>query len=274
MYCRPGNSLCGQHATSLEISEASWLGPFCSPPHGRRHFVAVNWGMLRNFLISHRSELVRICREKAASTFAPADVPDVLDHGVPLFLQQLIDTLADRPSTPADDVNSDVRTLFPAEIGRTAALHGAELLRRGFTVDQVVHNYGDVCQAITETAIKLDRAIVPNDFRILNGCLDSAIAGAVTAFAQGHQEASDDRDTKKHERLSVLRHEYQRLVDIAIQAFTAMKSGNLGLGGATGGLLMHALTELQLLSEQPAVEENDAEAADSLRRASKLNQAL
>lgn len=226
--------------------------------------------MLRDFLISHRSELVRICREKAASTFAPAEAPDVLDHGVPLFLQQLIDTLADRPSAPAEVVNSEVRTPFPAEIGRTAALHGAELLRQGCTVDQVVHNYGDVCQAITETAIKLNCAVDPDDFRILNGCLDNAIAGAVTAFALVHQEASDDRDNKKHERLSVLRHEYQRLVDIAIQAFTAMKSGSLGLAGPTGGLLMHALTELQLLSEQPAVEENEAEAANSWRRASKL----
>lgn len=188
-----------------------------------------------------------------------------------MFLQQLIDALADRPSAPADDANSEVRTRFPAEIGRTAALHGAELLRRGFNVDQVVHNYGDVCQAITETAIKLDRAIDPNDFRILNGCLDSAIAGAVTAFARGHQEASDDRYNKKHERLTVLRHEYQRLVDIAIQAFMAMRSGSLGLSGPTGGLLMHALTELQLLSEQPDVEENEAEAANSLRRVSKLN---
>lgn len=264
MLCEKGQ------ATSHEIGESSLSGTFCSPPHGRRHFVAVIWGMLRDFLISHRRELVRICREKAASTFAPADAPDVLDHGVPMFLQQLIDALADRPSAPADDVNSEERTSFPAEIGRTAGLHGAELLRRGFTVDQVVHNYGDVCQAITETAIKLDRAIDPNDFRILNGCLDSAIAGAVTAYAQGHQEASDDRDHKKHERLSVLRQEHRRLVDIAIQAFTAMKSGSLGLAGPTGGLLMHALSELQLLSEQPAAEEDAVETANALRRVSKL----
>jgi hypothetical protein len=59
------------------------------------------------------------------------------------------------------------------------------------------------------------------------------------------------------------------LVEIAIQAFTAMKAGSLGLAGPTGALLMHALTELQLLSEQPVAEADEAEAAAALRRASK-----
>ena len=228
--------------------------------------------MLRDFLISHQSELVRICRSKAPSKIAPAGAPGVLDHGAPLFLQQLIDALADQPSVTAESAFSELRTSFPAVIGRSAALHGAEMLRQGYTIDQVVHNYGDICQTITEMAIKLSCAVEPDNFRILNGCLDNAIAGAVTAYAQGSQDASDDRDNKSQERLTVLKQEYQRLVDIAIQAFVAMKSGGLGLTGPTGGLLMHALTELQLLSEQPADEENEAEAANSLRRASKLNQ--
>jgi hypothetical protein len=229
--------------------------------------------MLHEFLLSHRRDLVRNCREKVAARFAPSDTPDVVDHGVPLFIQQLIDALTIRPSTPAGDGDLAGRIPFPTEIGRSAALHGAELLRRGFTVDQVVHDYGDVCQAITEMAVELDCAIDPDDFRILNGCLDNAIAGAVTAFAEGHQTAIDDREDERHERLSVLREEHRRLVEIAIQASTAMKTGGLGMAGATGGLLMHALTELQSLSDRSLVDEDQAEAAASLRRASKRNQA-
>lgn len=227
--------------------------------------------MLREFLISHRRDVVRSCREKATVRFAPTDPPDVLEHGVPLFLHQLIDALTTRPSAPAFDGNREQPTPFPAEIGRSAALNGAELLLQGFTVDQVVHNYGDVCQAITEMAIELKCVIDPDDFRILNGCLDNAIAGAVTAFAQGHQEASDDREDERRERRSVLRQDHRRLVEIALQAFTAMKSGSLGLAGPTAGLLMHALTELQLLSEQPVVEGDEVEASASLQRASKRN---
>jgi hypothetical protein len=229
--------------------------------------------MLHQFLLSHRSDLIRNCREKVAARFAPANTPDVIDHGVPVFVQQLIDALAIRPSAPAGETNPDGRVPFPAEIGRSAALHGGELLRRGFTVDQVVHDYGDVCQAITEMAIDMDCGINPDDFRILNGCLDNAIAGAVTAYAEEHQAAIDSLEDQRHERLSVLREEHRRLVDIAIQAFLAIKTGSLGMAGATGALLLHALTELQALSDQPIVERDAAEAAASLRRASKRNQA-
>lgn len=226
--------------------------------------------MLREFLISHRSDVVQRCREKAATDLAPAEIPDVLEHGVPLFIQQLIDALAARPSASVDG-SPEARTLYPPEIGRTAALNGAELLRRGFTVDQVVHNYGDICQAITEMAIELNCAIDPDDFRIFNGCLDNAIAGAVTAFGQGRQNASDDLDDERHERLSVMRQEHRRLVEIAVQAFTAMKAGSLGLTGPTAALLMHALTELQSLSEQSVVEGDEAEAAAFQRHESNRN---
>jgi hypothetical protein len=223
--------------------------------------------MLHEFLLSHRDDLILTCREKVAARFAPAGIPDAVEHGVPLFIQQLIDALEKRPSVSADNGEPGGRIPFPSEIDRSAALHGAALLRQGFTVDQVVHDYGDVCQAITEMAVDLHCAIDPDDFRILNGCLDNAIAGAVTSFAQEHQTAINDREDERHERLSVLREEHRRLVEIAIQAFTAMRTGNLGTAGATGALLMHALSELQSLSYQPLVAGDKAEAAAPLRRA-------
>jgi hypothetical protein len=232
--------------------------------------------MLHEFLLAHRDELIRNCRQKVAARFAPADVPDAVEYGVPLFIHQLIDALRDRPSASAADVDLGEigqRIPFPAEISRSAALHGAALMRRGFTVDQVVHEYGDICQAITEMAIDLKCPIDPDDFRILNGCLDNAIAGAVTAFAQGHQSAIDALEVERHERRSDLREEHRQLVEIAIQAFTAIRTGGLGVAGATGALLMHALTELQSLCEQQLGDGDKSEAAASLRRASKRDQA-
>ena len=38
-------------------------------------------------------------------------------------------------------------------LSSTALLHGQDLLLRGFTVSQVMHDYGDVCQSITELAV-------------------------------------------------------------------------------------------------------------------------
>jgi signal transduction histidine kinase len=43
-------------------------------------------------------------------------------------------------------------------IGAAAARHGRELLRLGMTVDQVVHDYGDLCQAIGDLAVEREAA--------------------------------------------------------------------------------------------------------------------
>ncbi len=66
------------------------------------------------------------------------------------------------------------------EIGRAAAKHGHELLQHGFTVNQVVHDYDDLCQAVTELAIEKNAPVSPGEFKTLNRCLDQAIADAVS----------------------------------------------------------------------------------------------
>jgi len=42
------------------------------------------------------------------------------------------------------------------EIGTSSVKHGHDLLLQGFTLSQVVHDYGNVCQSITELAIETD----------------------------------------------------------------------------------------------------------------------
>ncbi|MGZ5224889.1 MAG: hypothetical protein ACXWCS_12030 [Burkholderiales bacterium] len=63
-------------------------------------------------------------------------------------------------------------TRCKAKVAKRPALHGGELLRRGLTVDQVVHDYGDLCRAVTELAIEEDAAVTVAEFRTLNRCLD------------------------------------------------------------------------------------------------------
>ena len=97
---------------------------------------------------------------------------------MPLFLEQLAETLKAEQTTTAR--NSDTEPApTPTAIGRAAALHGAELLRGGFTIDQVVHHYGDVCQSVTALTVERTVAISTDEFRTLNRCLDNAIADAV-----------------------------------------------------------------------------------------------
>jgi hypothetical protein len=51
-------------------------------------------------------------------------------------------------------------------------------------VSQVVHDYGDICQAITELALDQKAPITVKEFHTLNRCLDAAIAEAVTEHAR------------------------------------------------------------------------------------------
>ena len=69
-----------------------------------------------------------------------------------------------------------------------------DFLLKGFTVSQVVHDYGDVCQTITELAVETNAPIGTADFRMLNQCLDEAIASAVTIYARESQQSGFDAD--------------------------------------------------------------------------------
>jgi len=213
--------------------------------------------MLHEFLTSNRQLLISRCREKVAKRFEPTGTPATIDHGVPLFLQQLVQTLRDEQSTDVRTVDSEP-TPAHTEIGRAAALHGAELLRRGFTVDQVVHDYGDVCQCVTALAVEQNVAISTDEFRTLNRCLDNAIADAVAAFGSARQTSIDRQAESLQQRLAGFTTEHRRLTDIAIQSLTAIKTGNIGISGATGTLLAHALEELRSLTDRTLLETSSA----------------
>lgn len=120
--------------------------------------------MLHEFLTSNKDDLITRCRVKVAQRRAPEVTKQELDHGIPLFLNQLIKTLQMEQATepmlsrnvsgPAGGENSS-----RSEIGESAGLHGGELWSRGFTVEQVVHDYGDLCQAITDLAFETKTSI-------------------------------------------------------------------------------------------------------------------
>jgi len=115
--------------------------------------------MLHQFLTAHRVHLIERCRLKVANRRAPKATDAELEHGIPLFIDQLIKTLrVEQTSEPlrsrkvSGPEGGGTPTL--SEIGSTAAQHGRELQQHGFTVDQVVHDYGDLCQAVTDLGAK------------------------------------------------------------------------------------------------------------------------
>jgi hypothetical protein len=209
--------------------------------------------MLHEFLTKNRQLLIARCKEKVAKRFEPTEAASSIDHGVPLFLAQLVETLQAEQTTSARNGDAEP-TPAPTPIGRAAALHGAELLRRGFTVDQVVHDYGDVCQSVTALAVEQAIAISTDEFRTLNRCLDNAIADAVASFGAASRVSADAQAQTSQQRLVDFAADHRRLVAIALQSFTAIKTGNIGSGGATGDLLTLTMKELNKLTDrlQPA----------------------
>jgi signal transduction histidine kinase len=198
--------------------------------------------MLHEFLTLHREELIARTRQKVRGRDAPRSMEAVLEHGVPLFIDQLAATLSREQETPARPTS--------AEMTRSALLHGAELREAGFTIGQVVHGYGDVCQAVTELAIERELPISGDEFKTLNRCLDEAIAQAVTEYARQH-DLSHPRGVARH---GFFVHEQRNLLHNAILAFEVLKTGTVGIEGTTGGILGRNLIALRDLIDRSLVE--------------------
>ena len=186
--------------------------------------------MLYEFITTNRAEIVTRCRAKVAARSIPPPSEAEIDHGVPLFLDQLVELLRTGSGTAAMDLS--------------AGQHGHDLLLKGFTISQVVHDYGDVCQTITDLSVETNAPISTQDFRTLNRCLDEAIASAVTMYQhQSRQSAAAGNS----ERLGFLVHELRNLVNTAAIAFEALKRGNIGALGSTGAVLDRSLNGLRSL---------------------------
>jgi hypothetical protein len=203
--------------------------------------------MLSDFLTSNHDELITRCKDKAARRLEPAGVPARIGHGVPVFLQQLGYVLREEAAARFSDSADGPGIPSNSGMGPTAESRGAELLSHGYTIDQVVHEYGDVCQAVTELAVEKEESISTDDFRILNRCLDNAIAGAVTSYGAAIQSARNWHATELKGRMGSFAAEARRLIDVATKAFAAIQMGNVGTNGATGSLLGHTLAELGFL---------------------------
>jgi hypothetical protein len=211
--------------------------------------------MLHEFLTANRDELIRRCRSKVSNRDSPPVTTAELEYGVPLFLEQLVEALRSEPahSAAGHAVISGPWSKTPVEVesSRTAALHGEELLAKGYSVAQVVHGYGDVCQAITELAGEKHASITVGEFHTFNRLLDNAIADAVSSYGGHHDHAAGIQGNPDlHERMGTLADEQRRLVDTALKALAALKAGNIGLLGTTGTFLEESLMKLRDLIDR------------------------
>jgi signal transduction histidine kinase len=197
--------------------------------------------MLHEFVTANRHGLIRRTRAKVAARFAPFPTQRELESGVTLFLDQLVGALRG-PHPSAESLQA---------IGDSATIHGGHLLAQGFTISQVVHGYGDVCQAVTELAQETDAAITTDEFHALNRCVDDAIAQAVTEFTRLRDKAIADEGTM---RSGLLAHELRNRLSAASVGFELIKRGTVGAGGSVSALVSRNLARMGSLIHRSLVE--------------------
>jgi signal transduction histidine kinase len=202
--------------------------------------------MLLKFIRANRAELIRRAREKVRLRSSPRATPDEIESGVPLFLTEFTELLA---SARGGEKPGEARK---SGIGDSASKHGNDMLRRGYTIGQVVHDYGDVCQAITELAGEQGKdQFQTSDFHTLNLCLDNAIAGAVTEYARQREQNIGDEEV---ERLGFLAHELRNGLGTITMAFQILRGGKVGIGGSTGDVIARNLIGLRTLIDRSLAE--------------------
>jgi hypothetical protein len=124
----------------------------------------------------------------------------------------------------------------------SASARWRDLLAQGLTVAQVVHDYGDICQIVTQLAIERQAPISTHEFRLFNRCLDDAIADAVTEYGRVRERSIAAEGA---ERLGVLAHELRNALSTAMLSFDTIKRGVAGTGGSVGAMHTRALTRLR-----------------------------
>lgn len=208
------NSLKASNATTSE----SWLS------------------MLQDFLLSNQKEILDLCHKKSRYLAGSHQTSEQLNQGLPLFFEQLINVL-----------NLKMSPTPPKDMLKSAALHGKEFLRLGYTLSHVVHSYGAMCQAITELATMKDKRISAEEFNILNGCLDVSIASAVSEYEYRSNLASEEREVK---HLGYLAHELRNALSSATIANGMIRAGLVGTGGSTAMVLEESLTRMSHLIDR------------------------
>lgn len=192
--------------------------------------------MLYEFLENHREAVLALAEESVIVRAGALASSDELRRGLPVFYEHLIHFL----KTP-DLVNPE------ETIHAGATIHGKELLRLKYTLSQVVHSYGSLCQAITGHASREEVAISSQEFKYLNLCLDIGIASAVSEFQFRTVQASEAKEIL---HLGGLVHELRNALSSATIAHEMIKQGLVGTGGSTASVLEENLMRMRHLIDR------------------------
>lgn len=199
--------------------------------------------MLYEFLETNEKTILGRAISKTLGLAEDKPSTKELEKGLPQFYQDLITALKKGPkekgSAPVSE--SEKIKISPA------ASHGKESQRLGYTVSQVVHGYGTLCQSVTEYAQEKKFNIEAWEFRELNLLLDIAIAQAVTQYTKLTKQESEKKELL---RLGELAHELRNTLASATLAQEMIMKGTVGTSGNTSRILVNAHSRMRELIDK------------------------
>ncbi len=206
--------------------------------------------MLHRFLHEHRLEILQRSRDRISAGVLPRPTTAELSAGVPMLLAQIEDILHGQEDAPCE-VPDALAGPEKVALSLSAAHHGRQLLGLGFTLSQVVHGYGALCQVITGLLDEQGVAVSAREYQIFNLCLDNAIAQAVTAY-----EAEDETNSNRREveHLGSLAHELRNALCTAMTVADLIATGKVATNGPTAGRLGRAHMRMRDLIDRSLAE--------------------
>lgn len=204
---------------------------------------------LFSLLTERRQEILERCREKMNEVMGSRSSTQSLDEGLPILYEELVEVLR----ISLTDTSPEARHRFVTDTVKVSGSrkHAQESYRLGYTVSQLVHGYGCICQAITEFADEVDSPIRSTEFSQLNLCLDVAIAQAVSEFGELSLESAGKAESL---RLGLLVHELRNYLSNAMMAHEMISRGGVGAAGATSLVLANAHQHMKYIVDRAMVE--------------------
>lgn len=217
---------------------------------------------MADLITSRREEIETRSRDAFLARSMPRPTQQELEDGIPGLIDQLVETLR-RGTLPVPEDAIEV----------VAGRYGGRLFSLGFTISEIVHAYGAVCETVMGIARELGVQFAPAEFEMLNRVLDVAIAAAVTEYQRRQREELEDRDVQ---HIGVLAHELRNALSSAALAFELIKNGTVGVRGRTADVLEHSLMTMRDLLDRALaevrLESNAAPILERIRVADVLDQ--
>jgi signal transduction histidine kinase len=168
---------------------------------------------LHELLAAKRDEVMQRWKDRVRGTLALNAIPSVelVDH-LPQFVDEIIAALGAGTRAPVGQ-----RSI---EESSTAAEHGTQRLRLGFSLDSVVREYGALRDALIDTAVDAGMQPELDEVQQVFDCIIAGIAHAVSEYTY-QRDAELRRQANEH--FAFIAHELRNPLASATMAFQQLK---------------------------------------------------